>query len=245
MGTLFLLPPDFDPEQLVWPNARAIARTLKIFGARLIDQTVGTFGFAGEIGGEWSQYVSKGGIWHTSWAEDLTKIRDSLRPVKSVGRWLDAEGKEFSPQPWERMNLLSMRGPWARDGSSGRGEGGYETTSGLFLFSELSSPLVYRATLRLRDERAKEPWFQWMSGTWYQNPVPEALYQVRVEGYGGGSAGIEIRSTATGQILFSALDMKVGDEVKVRWPIDASTTSVIVRGRPGPPAGIKLVLEMA
>lgn len=240
IGTLFMLPPDFEADRLNWPHARTIARTLKVFGARLIDSTIGTFGFAGEIGSDWSQYVGKYNLWHPSWAEDLAKIRDSLRPLVSASRWLDADGNEFTPLSWEQMNLLSMRGPWARLEGPPGGEGRYETTANLFLFPEISAPLAYRKTIRLRNDKAREPWFQWMSGSWYINPQPDREYRLRAEGFGDAIASLEIRGES---VLLSSSDIGVGQEAKINWPGGASLTSVTVRARPGPPSGIRLAVE--
>jgi hypothetical protein len=241
IGTLFMLPPDFEADRLNWPHSRTIARTLKVFGARLIDQTIGSFSFAGEIGSEWSQYVGRYNVWHPSWAEDLTKIRDSLRPLVSTSRWLDADGKEFTPLSWEQMNLLSMRGPWARLEGPTNTAGKYETAANLFLFPEVSSPLVYRKTIRLRDDKAREPWFQWMSGCWYMNPLPDREYRLRAEGFGDAIASLEIRGD---NVFFSSTDIRVGQEAKINWPSGATLTSVTVRTPPGPPSGIRLALEL-
>jgi hypothetical protein len=240
MGTLFMLPPDFDAESLNWPNTRAIARTLKVFGARLIDATGDTFGFAGERGSTWSQWVGLDKVWHTSWPQDLTRIRDSLRPVVSTPKWLDADGNEFSPVPWEKMNLLSMRGPWTKQERLNSGEGSYETTSNSFLFSELSAPLSYRKVIQLCNDKVKEPWFQWMSGAWYLNPLANREYRLRAEGFGEATATLEIRSSDG----LSTSELKGGQEAKITWPGGAALTSVIVRGYPGPPSGIRLSLEL-
>jgi hypothetical protein len=240
MGTLFMLPPDFEADQLNWPNSRAIARTLKVFGARLVDQTNDTFGFSGERGSAWSQWVGLNNVWHPSWPQDLAKIRDSLRPVVSTSKWLDADGNEFSPVPWEKMNLLSMRGPWIKQERLNNGEGSYETTSNSFLFSELSTPLTYRKMIQLRNDKEKEPWFQWMGGTWYLNPLANREYRLKAEGFGDATVALELRSSDG----LSTSELKAGQEAKITWPSGAALTSVIVRGYPGPPSGIRLTLEL-
>jgi hypothetical protein len=245
MGTLFMLPTDFEADRLNWPNSRAIARTLKLYGARLIDQTQRTFSFGGEMNGGWSQAVGPGNIWRNSWAQDLTKIRDGLRPVVSVSRWLDANGKEFVPQPWERMNLLSMRGPWRSQGEmSGSVGGRYDTTSKLFLFPELRVPVSYRKMVPLRDDTKAEPWFQWTNGGWYRNPIPNHQYRLRAEGIGNASATFEIRPADGKRNLVSISDMRPGEESQIIWPAEGYWTSLVIQGFPGPPAGIRLLLEL-
>jgi hypothetical protein len=245
MGTLLMLPPDFDPDKLTWPNARAIARTLKVYGARLIDATSRTFAFAGEIGSQWSQAVDRNNAWQSSWAEDLTRIRDRLRPVISASGWLDAEGLAFTPVPWERMNLLSMRGPWAKQGGPEESVSGFETISKLFLFPETQRSIAYEKTVRLRDDAGSNPWFQWMEGCWYINPQPGRQYRVKAAGFGQATGGLEIRSRDGGNTLTSVSDLKIGEEAELTWPDRPSITKIFVRTQPGPPSGIRLELQIA
>jgi hypothetical protein len=245
MGTLFMLPPDFESDKLSWPNARAIARTLKVYGARLIDATSRTFAFAGEIGGQWSQAVDRNNVWQSSWAEDLTRIRDHLRPVISTSGWLDAEGMAFTPVPWERMNLLSMRGPWTKQGGPEESVSGFDTISDLFLFPETQRSIAYEKTVRLRDDASSNPWFQWMEGCWYINPQPGRQYRVKAAGFGQATGGLEIRSRDSGTTLASVSDLKIGEEAGITWPARPLITKVSVRAQPGPPSGIRLELQIA
>jgi hypothetical protein len=245
MGTLFMLPMDFDPDKLSWPNARAIARTLKVYGARLIDATSKTFAFAGEIGGRWSQAVDRNHAWQSSWADNLTRIRDQLRPVMSTSGWLDAEGVAFTPVPWEQMNLLSMRGPWRQQGGPEESVSGFDTTSDLFLFPETQRSIAFEKTVRSRDDAGSNPWFQWMEGSWYTNPQPGRQYRVKAAGFGQATGGLEIRSRDGGSVLAAVSDLKIGEEAGITWPARPSITQVSVRARSGPPSGIRLELQLA
>ena len=246
MGTLFMLPSDFDPDKLSWPNARAIARTLKVYGGRLIDVTSKTFAFTGEIGGQWSQAVDRNNAWQSSWAWDLALIRDQLRPVISTSGWLDAEGAAFTPVPWEHMNLLSMRGPWMmQQGGPDEQVSGFDTISDLFLFPETQRSIAYEKAVRSRDKSGNNPWFQWMEGCWYINPQPGQQYRVKAAGFGHATGGLEIRSRDGGDALASVSDLKIGEEAGITWPERPSTTKVSVRARPGPPSGIRLELQIA
>lgn len=56
MGTLFTLPSGFDPNTLGTIGARAIAETLKVYGAYLIDATTGGFNILAE--GNFTEYFS-------------------------------------------------------------------------------------------------------------------------------------------------------------------------------------------
>ncbi|WP_143198306.1 hypothetical protein [Bradyrhizobium sp. AS23.2] len=245
MGTLFMLSPDFDSEALNLPNARVIARTLKVYGARLTDTAFRTFSFAGEIGGQWSQAVDRNNLWRSSWAEDLDRIRDHLRPVISMSSWLDSEGVAFTPLPWERMNLLSMRGPWAKQEGPEESESGFETISNLFLFPETRSPIAYNQTLHLRDDASHDPWFQWTQGCWYINPKPGQRYRVKAVGFNQATGGLDVRARDGTTVLASVWDLKVGETADLTWPARASITKVFVRAPPGPPSGIRLELQAA
>lgn len=245
MGTLFMLPPDFDSETLASPNARVIARTLKVYGARLTDTAFRTFSFAGEIGGQWSQAVDRSDAWQSSWAADLVKIRDHLRPVISTSSWLDSKGAAFAPLPWERMNLLSMRGPWAKQEGPEETVSGFETTSELFLFPETRSPITFNQTLHQRDDGSRAPWFQWTQGCWYVNPKPGQRYRVKAAGFGQATAGLDVRARGGTNILASVWDLKVGEETEITWPARAAVTKVFVHTLPGPPSGIRLELQAA
>jgi hypothetical protein len=244
MGTLFMLPPEFEADKLSWPNARVIARTLKVYGARLIDVASRTFAFAGEIGGQWSQAVDRNNAWQSSWADDLTRIRDHLRPVISTSGWMDAEGKAFTPVPWERMNLLSMRGPWTKQAGPQESVSGFETISDLFLFPVTQKSIAFEKIVRLRNDVTNNPWFQWMEGCWYINPQPGREYRVKAAGFGQATGGLEIRSS-DGATLASVSDLKVGEEAGLIWPARPSITKVFVRAQPGPPSGIRLELQIA
>jgi hypothetical protein len=245
MGTLFMLPADFDSEALSSPNARVIARTLKAYGARLTDTAFRTFSFAGEIGGQWSQAVDRNNIWRSSWAQDLDRIRDHLRPVISTSGWLDSEGVPFAPLPWERMNLLSMRGPWMQQEGPEASASGFETTSELFLFPETRSPATYNKTIHLRDSVSRDPWFQWTQGCWYVNPEPGRQYRVKAVGFGQATGGFDVRRRDSGGILASISGLKIGDAAEITWPSGAPITKVFIGTPPGPPSGIRLELQLA
>jgi hypothetical protein len=245
MGTLFMLPADFDPDKLSWPNARAIARTLKVYGARLVDATFRTFAFAGEIGGQWSQAVDRNNAWQSSWAEDLVRIRDDLRPVVSTSGWLDTENMAFTPVPWERMNLLSMRGPWTKQEGPQESASGFETVSDLFLFPETKRSLVYEKTVRLRADANGNPWFQWAQGCWYINPQPDRQYRLKAAGFGQATGGLEVQARDSGNTLVSVSDLKIGEEARITWPARSAITRVFVRAQPGLPSGIRLEFQIA
>jgi hypothetical protein len=122
-GALMMLPPSFDDTKMVTIALRKVARTLKMYGAYVVDQNHGTpfyiyvennSGFALNTGG-WNQAV----------ANDLQTIRAALRQVVSAGSWVDGEGRTIVPETTANFNLMSMRGAWVR--SAGTVSGKFNT----------------------------------------------------------------------------------------------------------------------
>lgn len=242
MGTLLMLPQDFDEVGLAFPHARAIARTLKTFGARLVDQTVGTFAFYGEIGGAWSQSRNAIGAWDSGWAADLTRIRDALRPVISVEGWVDANGTRFAPEAWTDMNLLSMRGPWTFANGTGRPDCDFDTTSGLLTLPASDQPLVCRKLLYPRVDALPAGWFKWQNAMrWYTNPQAGSVYRIIASGTGECEASFEIRTGDGAQRLATTRALRPGETDSITVPRDgAPLCAVHVLKRPGPAAAIRL-----
>jgi len=82
IGSLLMLPPSFDAGALALEESRTIARTLKLWGGRVVDATQDTMNIYAEIGSEWNQsYVD--GKWLASFPADMEAIKAALRPVTS------------------------------------------------------------------------------------------------------------------------------------------------------------------
>ncbi|SOF00028.1 hypothetical protein SAMN05446635_8081 [Burkholderia sp. OK233] len=242
MGTLLMLPRDFDEASLAFPHARAIARTLKTFGARLVDQTVGTFAFYGEIGSAWSQSRNGTGAWNGGWETDLTRIRDALRPVMSVEGWLDANGARFAPTAWSDMNLLSMRGPWTFANGTGRPDCEFDTASGLLMLPACDQPLLCRKLLYLRDDASPAGWFKWQDAMrWYTNPQAGSVYRIIASGTGECEASFEIRTGDGAQRLGATRSLRPSETDLISIPRDGAPLCVVhVLKHPGPAAAIRL-----
>lgn len=109
-GTLFMLPPTFDSSQLADHELRKIANTLKIYGAYVVDQNVGTpFSIYAEIGSAIDLSKGAGQVRNNA---DLHIIRSALRKVISA-RFVSQYGVEvFSDS---NPNIFTMRGVWSID----------------------------------------------------------------------------------------------------------------------------------
>jgi hypothetical protein len=247
MGTLLMLPQDFDESSLAYPHARAIAIALKTFGARIVDQTVGTFALYGEISSAWSQSRNAVGAWATGWAADLTRIRDALRPVVSVGGWLDANGASFAPPAWSDMNLLSMRGPWAAPNGASVSGCEFDTTTRLLKLPACDQPLAIRKVLYPRDDGVPASWFKWQNAMrWYVNPEAASTYRVVAYGAGECEGAFEVRTADSAQRLCSTRSIRPGESDELDIPPSGAPVCIVhVLKHPGPAAAIRLEMLKA
>jgi len=108
-GALLMLPANFDTSKITSPILKKIAETLKVYGAYAVDRNHGTpFVIYAEIGSGINLHPNG---WNSKNANDLNDIRAALRVVESAEQWLDGDGRPFD-MTGEKLNLLSMRGPW-------------------------------------------------------------------------------------------------------------------------------------
>lgn len=110
-GALLMIPADFDETKIRKDFMKKIVKTLKTYGARVVDRNDGTpFAMYVEIGGVWPGHANG---WDNNYAADLDLIRSSLRMVTSQEAWLNKKGEKVSlPNNFDQDNLLSLRGAW-------------------------------------------------------------------------------------------------------------------------------------
>lgn len=142
-GALVMLPGSFDISSLKTPELIKIARTLKVYGAYIVDTNDSTpFVIYAEMGSGLN--LHKNG-YNLKAVNDLHLIRQSLRMVTDVKSWVDGFGKPFTPE--KNLNILSMRGSW----SMKRGNtwdfsdpmiGKYNTWKQAIVFGPTTTPLV-------------------------------------------------------------------------------------------------------
>jgi hypothetical protein len=108
-GTLMMLPASFDVYSISDLGIRKVAQTLKTYGARVVDRNTGTrFVIYSEIGSSFG--VNDSGAFSSEKNDQMVLIADALRPVSSAAGWVDGDGASFVPN--QKLNLLSMRGPY-------------------------------------------------------------------------------------------------------------------------------------
>jgi hypothetical protein len=111
MGSLLMLPKNFNVASLKLPRLQKVARTLMTYGAYVVDQNTDTpFSIYVQNGSNYSNNPGYVGSWDTVSAADLRTIQYALRKVVSNSGYVDANGINFVPN--KKVNILSMRGEW-------------------------------------------------------------------------------------------------------------------------------------
>jgi hypothetical protein len=109
-GARMMLPASFDLDQITDANLRKVAKTLKTYGAYVVDRNTNTsFGIYAENGSGWSLMPTG---WSNSVASQLELIRQALRQVVSQDGFINGNSED-RPED-SRINMLSLRGPWLR-----------------------------------------------------------------------------------------------------------------------------------
>ncbi|MEG8016799.1 hypothetical protein [Sphingomonas sp. LR55] len=241
IGALLMLPASFNAEALALPESRTIARTLKLYGGRIVDATQDTMNIYAEIGSGWNQsYVD--GKWSASFPADMQAIKSALRPVASVAAWKDRDGKPFTPTPPRSTNLLSMRGPWKPYPGS-KLFGRYDARSDLYQSEATTEALAVQQSLWTSDEKDK---FGWQKSCWNLNPEPGATYIVRAIGGGAITAKMQVKKSDYKASYVATDKLAPGESTTITWPIEPGTvTEVYVDKAKGAGASIRLELVKA
>ncbi len=241
IGALLMLPVSFDAEALALEESRTIARTLKLYGGRVVDATQDTMNIYAEIGSGWNQsYVDS--KYSQVFDPDMQAIKAALRPVTSQAGWKDREGKPFTPMPPRSTNLLSMRGPWkAYPGSKMFGH--YDARSDLYQCEATTKALAIQQSLWTHDEADK---FGWQKSCWNLNPEPGVKYVVRAVGEGAITAKMLIKKNDYKATYVATEKLAPNQSTTITWPTETGTvTEVYIDKAEGSDANIRLELVKA
>ncbi len=241
MGTLLMLPPTFKVAALGRPELRAIARTLMMYGGRLVDATTGSMNIYADIDSGWNQSMV-GGKYTATFASDMQAIKAALRPVESVAGWKDRDGNVFTPTPHRSMNLLSMRGPWkAYPGSKMFGR--YDALTDFYQAEATTEALAIQQSLWPHDEANR---FDWKQMCWNLNPEPGVKYVVRAVGEGAITAKMQVKKQDYKATYIATDKLAPGQSAIIVWPTEPGTvTEVYIDKAKGPKANIRLELVKA
>jgi len=217
-GALLMLPPSFDSSNITNPDLKKIVETLKLYGAYVVDRNVGT-PFAIYVENDSGFSLMPNG-WDNTIANQLDQIRASLRQVLSAQDWVDPNGNSMfnAIQAQQRMNILSMRGPWTRQ--SGTATATYDTASQSLLFSATTTKTVHVNANNTGMTRV-----QWA--------VPKAGTYVNFTAITTGGATLRLQIKTDGVVTFDSQDLANGQSIRFLWPANPALTLIATSGTSG------------
>jgi len=217
-GSLLMLPPNFDSSAIVNPDLRKIVETLKLYGAYVVDRNTGTPFVIYVENDAGFNLMPKG--WDNTIADQLDKIRASLRQVTSAQSWVDGNGDMIAARnvPQQNTNILSMRGGWYRQ--SGTATGDYDAMTRKFSFGATTTKTVYVNANNTGLTPVK--WARPQAGT-YVNFTVSAT--------GGARLRLQVKSGNT--FTHDTWDLVDGKTVRILWPENASIVLIASSGTSG------------
>ncbi len=221
MGSLMMLPANFDNASLRTPSLRKLAQTLKVYGAAVVDQNHDTrFTIPVEQGTVFDLHP---GGWNPNAADDLTAIASALRRVVSVDGWLDANGKntDFS----RVLNLLSMRGPWSSE--QGAATGRFNSWRQTLEFETTASAIVSRQTPG-KSQRVTS-WAPWQAGT---------TYVFSVQAGGGAQLRLQFRQQ-NNEVLWETGNLRNGQKIEFAMPAEPGLPLLVATSGIGQASWVK------
>jgi hypothetical protein len=158
--------------------------------------------------------------WDNTIASQLDQIRASLRQVLSAQDWVDAKGNSVSNaiNAQQRMNILSMRGPWYKQ--SGTATATYDTATQSLLFSATTTKTVHTNANNTGLTRVK--WAVPKAGTYVQFTVSAS---------GGATLRLQIRTD--GEVTFDSKNLADGQSIRFQWPAHPALTLIATSGTSG------------
>jgi hypothetical protein len=158
--------------------------------------------------------------WDNTVANQLDQIRASLRQVLSAQDWVDPNGSSMANaiQAQQRMNILSMRGPWTRQ--SGTATASYDTASQSLLISATTTRTVYVNANNTGMTRV-----QWA--------VPKAGTYVNFTAITTGGATLRLQIKTDGVVTFDSQDLANGQSIRFLWPANPALTLIATSGTSG------------
>ena len=217
-GALLMLPPGFDSSNIVNPDLKKIVETLKVYGAYVVDRNVGT-PFVIYVEND-SGFNLRPKGWDNRIASQLDQIRAGLRQVSSAQDWVDANGNSMTNaiQAQQRMNILSMRGPWTRQ--SGTATATYDTALQSLVFGATTTKTVHVNANNTGMTRV-----QWA--------VPKAGADVKFTVIATGGATLRLQIRTDGEVTFDSKNLANGQSIRFPWPSNPALTLIATSGTTG------------
>jgi hypothetical protein len=184
MGSLLMLPPDYDTSKITSPGLLKVIKTLQVHGARVVDRNTDTpFVIYVENGSSFRVSTKPPGEWDSVVENQLFDIAHALRMVTSTDGFLDGNGKPFVPNT--NLNRMSMRGPW--NGANG---GAFDSWQQAFVFPSTDKAITQTQTNSTWDYRVS--WAPWTAG---------ASYRLTVVATGGAKLDMQFKDAKFNTIL--------------------------------------------
>ena len=207
-GTRVMLPASFDVSTIGDPKLQKIARTLQTYGAYVVDRNVGTPYVVYVENGSNFNLMPNG--WDSGIAAQLDAIRAALRPIASVGEWVDATGAVFVPET--SFELMSMRGAWSL--AQGPVLGAFDTWQQAVVFPANGQRTVQTSwSSRTLPSIAASP------------PIAGRMHRLRVSASGGATLRLMLYTSG---LMFDSGVLADGADVTFAWPSGNVSPNVTV-----------------
>lgn len=218
-GALLMLPASFDLSKIKTPLLKKIANTLKTYGAYVVDRNYGTpYVIYSEIG---AATQSTGSAYY-----EHTLIQKALRVVTSVQGWVDGNGNNFTDN--RNLNVLSMRGPWARGFNyQVDSEACTNSCGALGNFNSYQQAVVFESS----DEEIIQSNYSGRSITRvaWARPKKGDSFKLSASTTGGGKLRLAIRDPQKNDlIVYDSGYLSDGQSASFSWPIDDFEITTIV-----------------
>lgn len=218
-GALVMLPPTFDLNKIQTPLIKKIAATLKTYGAYVVDRNYGTpFVIYSEIGANTRLTTN------LSYAEYRT-LRSALRMVDSVQGWMDGNGNTY--QTNQKLNILSMRGPWSRGYSYQPDSEFCETScSALGKYNQYEQVVEFESTEEQVIQSNSSG--RSVSHVNWARPKKGNKYQLTARATGGAMLRLVLRDPNRNDlVVYDSKNLNDGQSVTFTWPLDVFDVTVI------------------
>ena len=223
MGSLLMLPPDFDTSKVQSPGLLKVIKTLQVYGARVIDRNTDTpFVIYVENGSKFTVSTKPPGEWDSVVANQLSDIAHALRMVTSSDAYIDGDGKEFVPNT--NLNRMSMRGPWNGSG------GAFDSWQQALVFSSTDQAITLEHTNATWDYRVS--WAPWTAG---------ASYRLTVVATGGAKLNMQFKDSMFKTILETG-SLGDGESKSFVMPADNGYPILIARSGVGQASSVRGIL---
>lgn len=199
-GALMMLPPTYDESKIANPDLLKVVKTLKTYGAYVVDRNHGTpFYIYVENGTDYN--LHKGG-WNSGVGDELQRIRQELRQVVYAKDWVNSLGEPVASI--EPLGILHMRGPWNLiNGGGTRPKYDSRTQSAVF------GPTDKAYSLEAEAGRS-------LSHVAWAKPIPGKMYEFKVHATNGGRASL--RYWGAGAERFNSRSLSDGETFQFVWP---------------------------